>query len=561
MTGDPEGGPGPDMEPGDALTWHRMGLAGRRASLVRLGVALFAAVAYGIWGAPVPHNPALAWAGVAGAIVYSLLLLVLDPYERFDFLTSAWTISTTDAFLITLFLVATGGWNSPWFPLWYLSVFALSLRFGTAETLTAATGYMVIYGGIAALGGALPAEIGVFVVRMGFLYAIAALGVLLSQALLEETVERREYEALARGRKYEVSLLESILDSTEEGILVVGPDGEIVEWNDRFQVMWGLPDDVLEEGNDEAALDHVLDQLEDPDAFLGRVRELYDHPRETSFDVLRFRDGRVFERFSRPQTLDAEVVGRVWSFRDITDRKAAEEALEDQARRLRRKNDELEQFAYVVSHDLKTPLQGIRHLVDWLEEDLEDVPEDVDEHLRRLDDRATRMHDMIEDLLEMARLSRDEADPEEEVDVEAVLDEVKEVVDPPEGFTVEAQGDLPTVRAPRARFRQVLQNLVDNAVKHHDGEEGTVTVDAGRWDGEVLVSVADDGPGIPAGFQSKVFEPFQSLDPPEEAEGTGAGMAIVRRIVEGRGGGIEIESEEGRGTTVRFTWPEDPGSA
>jgi len=116
------------------------------------------------------------------------------------------------------------------------------------------------------------------------------------------------------------SLLRATLESTADGILVVDAGGRMAAFNRRFAEMWSLTDDVHERGSDDAALAMVLPQLENPDSFLSRVRELYAHPEVESYDVLRFKDGRVFERYSRPQKIGEQIVGRVWSFRDVTER-------------------------------------------------------------------------------------------------------------------------------------------------------------------------------------------------------------------------------------------------
>jgi len=141
------------------------------------------------------------------------------------------------------------------------------------------------------------------------------------------SVLKRTEDELKRG----LSLLQSTLESTADGILVVDGQGKIVSFNQRFVHLWGLPQETLDSRDDARALAHVLEQLTDPQHFLDKVRELYSDPSAESFDVLHFRDGRVFERYSIAQMLDGVPVGRVWSFRDVTMRHRAEERLRHDA--------------------------------------------------------------------------------------------------------------------------------------------------------------------------------------------------------------------------------------
>src|SRR4249920_3274180 len=122
-----------------------------------------------------------------------------------------------------------------------------------------------------------------------------------------------------------LSLLRATLESTTDGILVVDRQGKILSCNQQFAAMWNIPSAVLDARDDDRALAYVLNQLKDPQRFLKKVRELYGDPHAESFDVVEFLDGRVFERYSKPQLVAGEAVGRVWSFRDVTEKRKAEE--------------------------------------------------------------------------------------------------------------------------------------------------------------------------------------------------------------------------------------------
>ena len=250
---------------------------------------------------------------------------------------------------------------------------------------------------------------------------------------------------------------------------------------------------------------------------------------------------------------------------DVSDKKAAEaelvalnavleERIEDRTVELARSNDELDRFAYVASHDLKAPIRAIDSLAAWIEEDAGAVlPETSAEHLRLLRGRAERMEGLLDGLLAYSRAGRARA-AAEPVDLGALVAEAVETVAPPQGFDVAVAPGPPTVTASRAPLALVVRNLVGNAIKHHDRPDGRVTVSAALDGGHLVVEVADDGPGIAPEYQGRVFEMFQTLRPRDEVEGSGMGLAIVKKTVEAHGGRVTVASQ-GRGTTFRVLWP------
>ena len=239
---------------------------------------------------------------------------------------------------------------------------------------------------------------------------------------------------------------------------------------------------------------------------------------------------------------------------EVAERKQAQLLAANTAEELSRANSELERFAYVASHDLKAPLRAIDNLSSWVEEDLgARLAGDSQEHMKLLRGRVRRMEALLDSLLAYSRAGRLRASPEP-VKVADLLQDVRDLLGPPDGFSIEAESELPALETARAPLQQVLLNLVANAIKHHDGTHGRVAVAAEEKDGFYEFRVADDGPGIAPEFFSKVFEMFQTLKSRDEVEGSGMGLAIVKKVVEGCGGRIVVESS-GRGTTFRFTWP------
>ena len=228
---------------------------------------------------------------------------------------------------------------------------------------------------------------------------------------------------------------------------------------------------------------------------------------------------------------------------------------------LERRNCELDQFAYVTSHDLKAPLRAIANLSQWIEEDLCDQLNEENLHqMQLLRGRVYRLEALIEGLLQYSRAGRLKTKPER-VDVEALLRQVIETLTPPAQFTIEVAPGMPTLLTERLPLQQVFTHLIDNAIKHHPQLNGRVKISVQERSDAYEFAVADDGAGIAPQFQEKVFVIFQTLKARDIAENTGIGLAIVKRIIESKGGTIRLESQEGRGATFCFAWPKPLSSS
>lgn len=222
---------------------------------------------------------------------------------------------------------------------------------------------------------------------------------------------------------------------------------------------------------------------------------------------------------------------------------------------LRQSNEDLDRFAYVASHDLKSPLRAIDHLSNWIMQDAaEQLPAASQEHLVKLRGRVKRMERLLDDLLAYSRADRFKY-AKQKVDTAVIVADVAQLVTPIEGFTVTAQAPMPVLLTERVPLELVLRNLIDNAIKHHNRAEGQVWVTARDLGSIIEFSVRDDGPGIDKQFSERIFQMFQTLRPRDQVEGSGMGLAIVKKVVESRGGTLHVESTPGRGATFRFTWP------
>mgnify|MGYP000591045430 CR=1 FL=1 len=368
--------------------------------------------------------------------------------------------------------------------------------------------------------------------------------------IVRDITERKRAE---EELKESLSLLEATLESTADGIVVVDGLGKIKNFNRQFQDLWRLPGEVLDTHDDDQALAAATPLLVDPNAFVTQVRELYNQRDQEGNGTLHFEDGRVVEYYSKPQFLGDRITGRVWSFRDVTETYCAQQKQERLLRQVAAVNKELSHFAYVVSHDLKAPLRGIKMLSEWLCADYgETLDDEGKESLRLLQSRVERMHDLIEGVLQYSRVGRIKEDIVE-VDLDALLPTIVDAIAPPQHITVRMDGRLPVIECERTRITQVFQNLLTNAVKYSDKPAGEIVVacteDSDAW----TFSVADNGPGIEEKHFDKIFQIFQTLAPRDEFESTGVGLTLVKKIVEHYGGKIWLVSEVGKGTTFFFT--------
>lgn len=233
----------------------------------------------------------------------------------------------------------------------------------------------------------------------------------------------------------------------------------------------------------------------------------------------------------------------------------ARDELKESVVELAETNRELDDFTYAASHDLKSPLRAIGNLAEFISEELEDTTnEQVKADLAQLKGRASRLERLLTGMLEYSRVTRREHKAEA-CHARELVEEIKSVLNVPEGFQIRHDGFNKPFRTEVTPLRQVLHNLIDNAIKHHNGSEGLIEVVVCDRGYALEFRVADDGPGIPLEYQQRVFGMFETLKRRDEVESSGIGLALVKRIVENHGGRIWVESELGCGSTFHFTWP------
>ena len=375
----------------------------------------------------------------------------------------------------------------------------------------------------------------------------------ISTVTRDVTESKKAQEALRLSNIYNRSLIEASLDP----LVTIGPDGEITDLNIATELVTGYSRDELI-GTD------FTSYFTDPE----KAREGYEQV---------FREGLVWDYELEIQNKNGEVTpvlynasvykdetGRVIGIfaaaRDITERKKAEKLLKQKLEELARSNSELEQFAYVASHDLQEPLRMIASYLQLLQRKYEGkLDEKADKYIHFAVDGASRMQSLINDLLDFSRVTT-KAKEFEPTNCEEILDNVLsslEVVIKESGATV-SHDPLPEINADSTQIAQVFQNLISNAIKFRSEKPPEIRISARQEADHWLFSVKDNGIGIDPKYSERIFEVFKRLHKREEYPGTGIGLSICKKIVERHGGSIWVDSKPGKGSTFYFTLPINP---
>jgi PAS domain S-box-containing protein len=375
---------------------------------------------------------------------------------------------------------------------------------------------------------------------------------------LEREVEaRKRVEAILRSSE---SRFRSVTEAAPSGFILVDGRGRIAQVNLAAARMFAYPQSELVGASIEALV---------PDSVRARHPELrarfQEHPEARAMGAGRDLRGRrkdgseiPVEVGLNPMDVDGEM-HILCSVVDITERKNTEEALAEYAEELARSNADLEDFAYIASHDLKEPLRGIRNYISFLIEDhAETLDSDAQTKLDTLDRLAIRMQSQIESLLKCSLVGQTNL-AIAETDLDRVLEEVLDslrIMLAEKGVEVRRTAVLPVVHCDGVRVAEVFHNLITNAVKYNDKPRQWVEVGVAGVGSETAIYVRDNGIGIPERHRDRVFVIFKRLHGRDEyGGGTGAGLTIARKVVERHGGKIWLESELGEGTTFLFTLP------
>jgi PAS domain S-box-containing protein len=367
-------------------------------------------------------------------------------------------------------------------------------------------------------------------------------------------INRRSSEELTHQLQQSKERYRSLIEATTQTVWIASPEGEMVGPQPGWAALTGQSQEQYQ-GHGWTLAVHPDDRAHTTTLWSEAVRsgELFvcEHR-------VRRHDGewRYFRAKSTPvREPDGSIREWFGVHTDVTDKKLVEVERERLIAELKRSNEDLDQFAYVTSHDLKAPLRGIANLSQWVEEDLADkISEEGREQMRLLRGRVHRLEALINGILSYSRAGRIR-ERLETVNVGQLAREVVELLAPAAAVQVSIPANLPTIEAERVPLQQVLMNLLSNAIKHANKSDPRVSITCSESRDGYSFMVKDNGPGINPAFHQRIWIIFQTLEPRDKVEATGIGLSIVKKIVESRGGRVWIDSVPGAGAEFHFSWP------
>ena len=368
-----------------------------------------------------------------------------------------------------------------------------------------------------------------------------------AQGIIRDITQEKEIEGLLSEQRKQLDI---IVENSPLGIVLM-VEGQIVKSNTAMQDMLGYTHEELKqvELKDITAKEDIAKSKSFiEDMRLGKL----DHYTLNKSYVRK--NGTKFmakTSVSAVRTTEGEIEYQVAIVEDITEHRQLELQKEQLLKQLRASNKELQEYAHIVSHDLKSPLRSISALASWLTEDYADVLDGNGvNQLQMIQEKIEGMDKLIDGILTYSSIDK-KTNQDTEVDLNQVISEIREIIFIPDHVNVVIMDELPTLIADKTKIHQLFQNLISNAVVHIRKKEGLVKIQAQETNTHWQFSISDNGIGIPKEYHEKIFKVFQSLGTSEKS--TGIGLSIVKKIIDFYQGEIWLDSEEAKGTTFHFT--------
>jgi PAS domain S-box-containing protein len=357
-----------------------------------------------------------------------------------------------------------------------------------------------------------------------------------------------------RKKNYELSklkdLYQMITENNPDLIFAKDSDFKILHANSAFLSLY--PEEIRDKVIGYTTLEEFNEQ--EAEAFLVQDRLTFEQGKTETLEKIAFPTGEIRTLFTTKTRFEDDE-GKAYILgvaRDVTER---EELIE----MLKKSNSDLDEFAYIASHDLKAPLNAIKRLVSWIEEDAGEVLQgDSLEHFGMIKNRINRMNMLLKDLLDYSRVGKNDGLPQK-LNLQETAKHCYQLLDLAEDFVIDV--DNIDVVLPKLPLELVLTNLMSNAIKHHDKKSGHIIIKCKHVKNDYKISVTDDGPGIAPSLHEKIFKKFQTLKPRDEIEGSGLGLAMVEKALANHSGKISIKSDVGKGATFFITWPKQEATS
>ena len=370
----------------------------------------------------------------------------------------------------------------------------------------------------------------------------------------KEALERKTAELALS-----LSMMQATLDSTTDAIVVTDMNGNVRDFNEKYAQMMGVTLAQLKKANVNKLRIKFGQRFKDPEGFVSRVMEIYRTAPAETFEVLEWKDGTILERFSQTQLLDGKPVGRVWSFRNVTERKRAEENLEAAKIAAENANQAKDDFLASLSHELRTPLTPAMVAASYLAEN-EDLPPEFREDVIAIWRNVQLEAQLIDDLLDVTRITRGKIEMHHEVvDVHRLLYSAVEIVGSDMSkkeieLVIDLGAALRHIWADPVRIQQVFWNLINNAVKFTP-QKGRISIRSFNKGKQFVFEISDTGIGIEPERAARIFEPFHQGERSitRRFGGLGLGLTISKTLLDLHSGTISVESAgKDQGTTFRI---------